>query len=283
MQHEENEGETAIEGEILPPAESSQEASQAEVAPPAPYVRDKSQDLAIAGDSSPGNLLMVAVQRGAKIEELQALMALKQEYEADEARKAYTKAMAMFKQDAPIIFKDKHVSFDTSSGTTSYNHATLGAVCLVIGEALGRFGLSHRWELDQSNGALIKCTCIITHEDGHSEQTEMSGPADSSGGKNAIQGVASTVTYLERYTLLSATGMSAMEDDSGRALDQDGVTPDYLTEEQCAEFQGLINKIPKFNLEFFFKTAKAESLETIKANQYKRLLKVLEVKANAGN
>ena len=48
-------------------------------------------------------------------------------------------------------------------------------------------------------------TCQITHELGHSESVEMTAPPDDSGGKNTIQSIASTKTYLERYTLLAAT------------------------------------------------------------------------------
>ena len=40
----------------------------------------------------------------------------------------------------------------------------------------------------------------------------MSGPLDESGQKNALQQAGSSVTYLQRYTLLAATGMSTSED-----------------------------------------------------------------------
>ena len=50
---------------------------------------------------------------------------------------------------------------------------------------------------------------------GHSESTVLEAAPDSSGKKNAIQQVASTVTYLQRYTLLAACGLATkdMEDD----------------------------------------------------------------------
>lgn len=44
----------------------------------------------------------------------------------------------------------------------------------------------------------------------------MRASPDNSGSKNAIQAVGSTVTYLQRYTLLAATGLAAAgQDDDG--------------------------------------------------------------------
>ena len=48
--------------------------------------------------------------------------------------------------------------------------------------------------------------------------TKMTAPSDTSGQKNSIQAIASTVTYLQRYTLLAATGITTMDmpDDDGK-------------------------------------------------------------------
>lgn len=243
-------------------------------APPAPYIEPKLPAVA----DGPDGLLAVAVARGAGVDELEKLLALKERYEAAEAKKAFTAAMAQFKSNAPTIFKDKRVSFETDKGTTSYSHATLGAVSLVIAESLGQYGLSHRWEIDQSDASRISCTCIITHELGHSEQTTLVAGADGSGGKNPIQAVASSVTYLERYTLLGATGIAAQDgDDDGEVGGQE-----FITEEQAAELRAIAETIAKFNPGFFFKSMKCESLETMPARRFKQAKKVLEAKANAG-
>jgi ERF superfamily len=57
-------------------------------------------------------------------------------------------------------------------------------------------------------------TCILTHQMGHSEETTLAGAPDNSGSKNSIQAIGSTVTYLERYTLLAATGLAAANGDN---------------------------------------------------------------------
>ena len=82
--------------------------------------------------------------------------------------------------------------------------------------------LSHRWNVHQ-DGSTITVTCYITHDMGHSVETSISAGADMSGGKNAIQAIASTITYLERYSLQAATGIAALEaDDDGQGAE--GIT-----------------------------------------------------------
>lgn len=162
---------------------------------------------------TPMSLIQQATAAGASIEQIQQLFDLKLRVEADEAKKAFNAAMARFKASPPRIRKNKDVVF----GQTKYSHATLDHVTDQITEALSRVGIAHKWAVEQSQGA-ITVSCILTHEKGHSEATTLSAGADSSGSKNAIQAIGSAVTYLQRYTLLAATGMAASNsDDDGQA------------------------------------------------------------------
>lgn len=161
----------------------------------------------------PMQLLSQAIAKGVDVDQLGKLMDLQERWDAKNAEKAFVVAMAEFKKDPPKIVKDIRVRFETQRGTTTeYMHAGLGQVASVIGKALSAVGISHRFETIQEN-SVIMVTCILTHSMGHSEKTQLSGPPDASGGKNGIQGIGSTVTYLQRYTLLSAVGLASDEDD----------------------------------------------------------------------
>ena len=181
---------------------------------------------------TPASLLAMAVQQGADLDKLQQLMDLQDRWDANQARKAYIEAMAGFKTNPPEIFKTKRVSY----GNTEYKHATIGDVTAAIIDGLSAHGLSHRWDIDQSGG--IKVTCVLTHRMGHSESTVMQAPADQSGGKNAIQAIASTVTYLQRYTLLAATGLATQDevDDDGGSGDTDEDIARRQAEQAASEF-----------------------------------------------
>ncbi|WP_166454786.1 ERF family protein [Duganella aquatilis] len=164
-------------------------------------------------------LVAHAAARGASMDELRTFIELQERLEANQARKAYVAAMAEFKRTPPQIMKDKAVGYYNKDGSfTGYRHSTLGAVCGAVVEALGTHGFSHRWDTEQPDSGMIAVTCAITHAMGHCETTRMVAPPDNSGKKNAIQQVASTITYLQRYTLLAACGLATNEqlDDDGR-------------------------------------------------------------------
>ena len=171
----------------------------------------------VPAEVTPAALLQMAVSQGADLDRLEKLMDLQERWEANQARKAYVAAMAAFKADPPHIVKNKQVAF----GNTRYTHATHDEVTVKIAEALARQDLSHAWKIDQAEGR-VTVTCTITHVLGHSESVTMHSGADVSGQKNAIQAIASAVTYLQRYTLLSVTGTSTsdIQDDDGRGTTQ---------------------------------------------------------------
>ncbi len=168
--------------------------------------------------ATPADIVLYAMQKGADIAQIEKFMDLQMKWEADQARKAYVADMAEFKKSPPEIIKDKQVAY---SGT-SYMHATLGNVTEAIVSALARCGFSHRWDTEQQGGNII-VTCILTHKLGHSERTSLSATKDDSGKKNTIQQMASTITYLQRYTLLAATGVATKDqgDDDGAGAELD--------------------------------------------------------------
>jgi hypothetical protein len=175
---------------------------------------------------NPGQLIALALEKGADPGTLEKLMDLQERWEAGNARKAYVLAMAGFKQEAPaVLIKGDKVDFTSSRGRTHYNYANLGSIVQEITTILGKFGLSASWETSQDEKDNIIVTCHITHSAGHRESVTLRGPADESGNKNRIQAVGSTVTYLQRYTLLAALGLATGEDDDGRQGAPNGKPP----------------------------------------------------------
>lgn len=198
------------------------------------------------GAVTPMELLQRAVDKGADVEQLARLMDLHERWEASQARKAFVTALNAFKEHPPTITKNKRASFphQDGKGKTEYDYVTLDVVAAVIGQALSEHGLSHRWEVEHLDGGMIRVTCILTHEQGHSERVSMQAGADQSGKKNNIQAVGSTVTYLERYTLLAVTGLAA------KGQDDDATNVDRISDEQRNEIEALADEIgadkPKF-------------------------------------
>lgn len=163
---------------------------------------------------TPMQMLQAAVERGDDIEKLRQLMDLRDRFEATEARKSYVDAMSAFKAEPAKILKTKKVDIP---GGAKFAHATLADVCDGVVANLSKHGLSHNFALTQMDNGWVEVTCVITHRGGHSERTTLRAPPDDSGKKNSIQQIASTVSYLERYTLVAALGLAAKDmDDDGR-------------------------------------------------------------------
>lgn len=187
------------------------------------------QPRALAVAPSPADLLALALKQGASLEQLERLMALHERFEANEARRAMTEAMAAFKTEPLTIFKRKQVGYKTKDGDfVGYMHAELSDITDVVGPAMAQHGLAYAWDIKQHDGRVF-VTCTVTHKRGHSSSVTMDAPPDSSGKKNTIQQIASATTYLQRYTLLAAIGMSTkgMDDDGNGGGDggDTGATP----------------------------------------------------------
>ncbi len=164
--------------------------------------------------ATPMRMLEIAVQNNADIDKLRQLMDLADRWEKNEARKAFVEAMTMFKSEPIHILKSKKVDIQ---GGAKFKHATLADVVDGVVSTLSKYGLSHTWITEQVERQ-IKVICVITHKQGHSERTELVAPPDDSGKKNGIQQVGSTITYLQRYTLMAACGLAAKD------MDDDGAT-----------------------------------------------------------
>lgn len=177
--------------------------------------------------ATPGDLLRIAVEQGADLDKLERLMALQERWQATEARKAYDAAFAAFKAEAVTIIKNRAVTAGPLNGK---KYAELFAVVNAVTPALSRHGLSSAWQITKDEKDWLEVTCTLRHAAGHFESVSMGGPPDAGGAKNAIQARASTVSYLQRYTLKAITGLSEQEDDNdgghGGGDQQGGEDPD---------------------------------------------------------
>ena len=163
---------------------------------------------------TPMSILELAISQGADIDKLTKLMELQERWEANEARKAFNVAFSNFKSEAVSIAKRTEVKTGPLLGTM---YANLFDVVNAVIPALSKHGLSHSWKLSKDEKDWMEVTCTIKHVLGHSEGVSMGANPDAGPGRNAIQARGSAKSYLERYTLLAATGMAASDTDNDGA------------------------------------------------------------------
>lgn len=192
------------------------------------------QDDVTVVDSAPVSAIERMLAGGVKPEDLEKFLGIQERYEKNEAKKAYTQAMADFKANPPTIIKDRKVGYESkrTGDHTCYSHASLGNVTKTINAGLGEYGLSAAWQTNQGDKGIITVTCTITHALGHSESTSLTASPDTTGNKNAIQAIGSTISYLQRYTILALTGLATEDmDDDGNAA---GEPPEEAIDEKDA-------------------------------------------------
>jgi len=168
--------------------------------------------------SSHDTFIVKAMEQG-DIETIERMVALKERWEAGEAKKAYHAAMSKFQKERPELIRTKAVKH---GGTIVYHFCPMSEMEKTIKEPLFNCGLSYQFQNVYKDGK-EGIRCVVTHVQGHSEYSELFANPEESGLMNTIQSMGSRNSYLERYTLKSILSLSsADEDDDGQSS---GETP----------------------------------------------------------
>jgi hypothetical protein len=201
---------------------------------------------------NPMQLVSMAVEQGADIDKLSKLMDLQERWESGQAKKAFDEAMNEFQSRMPVVPRRGKVDYTTGKGRTNYDYGRIEDAFALASPILKDVGLSFRFKQETVNG-LITVTCIISHRMGHCEENSMSAMPDQSGGKDPLKAMASTNSYLRRYTFTGGFGIIfAGEDDemlmqqntASAIVDVDKVIVD-LTKKQGKTDQQLFDWLSK--------------------------------------
>lgn len=167
-------------------------------------------------ENTPDNLLAMAIKGGMGIDVIEKFMNLHDRWQAGIAKRAFNEAFTKFQENAPDMTKNKTASFDhkQGGGKTEYHFQELGDIAKHIRKPLAEFGLSYSFKHTENEKGEISVVCIIKHVGGHEEVGEpLKSPPDTTGNKAGLQAKASTISYLKRYTLIGALGLSSVDPD----------------------------------------------------------------------
>lgn len=194
--------------------------------------------------ANPIDLVSQALSSGANLETMERLLALQERWEANQARKAFNEAVTSAKGEIGPIFKRQ-----TATGGARFQYESLDDVDRHIKPVLSKYGLSYRFRTE-STAEGISVYCVLCHVDGHSEENSLYSKHDKGAGRNDIQALGSAQTYLQRYTLKAALGLSASKDDDGT---KSGSTEDDQNDaENWIECMNQCNSVDE--LQAYFKT-----------------------------
>lgn len=206
---------------------------------------------------TPMEMLATVAANGGSPEVVEKFMALAERWEANQARKAFDAAVSAAKAEIEPVTKN-------ATGHNNKRYANFEAYARAVDPILSTHGLSYRFRTTQDDR--IHVTCVLSHKDGHSETNTLAGPPDKTGSKNDIQAIGSTLTYLQRYTLVQALGLAASDDDDGSAAQSGG----KVSAEQAAYLKKLIADLDR--MEPFQKFFKVEKVEDLPSSLYDRAI-----------
>lgn len=210
------------------------------------------------------------------VAKLEAVLAMKDRLDSQEARRAFDRAVAAAKASIPPIVKNRLVHFESERGgkVTTYRHEDLAEIARTVDPILAEQGLSYRFRTEQGEGGRVTVACVLSHRDGYYEETSLGASPDTSGSKNNFQAIGSAVTYLQRYTLKAALGLSASSDDDGHGATAE---PPALDGEKVAVLEALIKKAGADKAKFLG-VLKVDDLAALPAARYEDALGLLNRK-----
>jgi hypothetical protein len=214
------------------------------------------------------SMLALAIERGMSPEIIGQLITQQERIDANRARKAFVEARAAAKAKlaATPIVKNR-------VGNNKTRYADFSAYAAVVDPILAEFGLSYGFETEQADRIMV--TCVLSHADGHEARNSLAGLPDKTGSKNDIQAIGSTLTYLQRYTLTAALGLSASDDDDGKAGGSD-----LIGAEQIEALRAKIVDTGS-DLKRFLRYFKIERVDDLPAAQFDRAVAMLAQKERA--
>lgn len=218
-------------------------------------------------------LIQTALAAGHSPEHLRELLAVRRDWEADEARKAFNLAVSEFQRRCPIIEK--------ADKAHDKMYARLDRIWRDIRPLIGELGLSVTWQVAELREGLYHVEGQLRHQQGHGEALRYDVPLpELIRGQNAAQQMGSASTYAKRYAMCAALGIVTGDDDDGHKAGTQ-----YITADQSVEITDMIEAakgLATFNEKAFWGFAGATSAGEIAANRYAQVKQALTNKLKGG-
>jgi ERF superfamily len=215
------------------------------------------------------------------VDNLERLLGMYERIKAGEARAAYIAAMVKMKPLLPVIDRRGRITIHEKGKDKTPEHviqSTPYALWEDIDEKITPVLAAHGFSLTFRSGVAhdgkITVTGILGHEGGHSEETTITLPHDSSGSKNAVQAVGSSTSYGKRYTATMLLNIRTKgEDDDGTK----GGEPSTISEDQIQTIRDMIDR-GKADVEAFCKYMGVAALADIPRGDYEKAITALNLK-----
>ncbi|PDT47294.1 ERF family protein [Sinorhizobium fredii] len=212
-----------------------------------------------------------AMNPNVDIDKMERLLQMQERIMERQAKAAYDAAYADMQNDLPEIVERGGIK--DRNGNVQSKYALWEDINEAIKPVLAKHGFGISFRTGQHDGRIV-VTGVLSHRDGHREETTMELPTDTSGSKNAVQAVGSSTSYGKRYTAQALLNLTSRgEDDDGQAAGAK-----VITAEQRSELQEIIEKIGG-DVATFCQWAKVDSLAAVPSSFFDKAKQALVAKA----
>lgn len=214
------------------------------------------------------------------MDKFERLMSMRERVMAQEAHRAFLSALAVVQPKLPIIDRNGRIVIREKNSERviqSTAYAKWEDINEAITPVISAEGFTLGFDVGAATDGKLTVTGILGHSQGHERRTTVTLVHDSTGSKNAVQAVGSSISYGKRYAaglLLNFTTRG--EDDDGKAA----AAPSTVTEEQAASLQGMIDDTHS-DIALFCKFFKIDALVNLPVERYGEAVKRLEQKRGA--
>jgi hypothetical protein len=212
-----------------------------------------------------------AIDPAVDVEKMERLLLMQERIAARAAKAAFADALSRLQPKLPVIRERGGIK--DRSGNVQSRYALWEDIVGIITPLLAEEGFSLSFRTEGTDKG-VTVTGVLLHREGHSEQTSLPIPLDTSGSKNNVQGVGSSTSYGKRYTAAALLNLRTGDvDDDGRAAGG----PETVSEDQVANLEALLSEVGADKVKFL-RFLKVDSLADILAANYSAAVRAIEAK-----
>lgn len=215
-----------------------------------------------------------ALNPNVDIDKMERLLQMQERIMERNAKTAYAAALAQVQPALPVVDRKGVISVPAKDGKSG--HETPYAKWEDINDAIRPVLAAHGFALSFRIGKdadRVVVTGILSHREGHSEETTLSLPMDTTGSKNNVQAIGSSVSYGKRYTA------GALLNFTTRGEDNDGADfpGDWISEDQVDDLVALMDEV-KANRDKFLNYLRVDTLAHLPKRRFQEAVAALEAK-----
>lgn len=220
-------------------------------------------DIVKTGNDMMSMIERLAINPDVSPENIKAMLDIQERMMTKQAEIDFNSDMAKMQTEMPRVIKAR-------KGHNT-NFAAYEDIDKEVRPIMTKYGFSISFTANQVNN-MQHIEATLSHEKGHFKTASLTLPSETSGSKNAVQAIGSSLSYGKRYLICMLLNIVTIgEDDDAQSCDA------VLNVKQAKEIKDLLQKTG-VDVVKFLQWIGADNVEEIKASNYKKAVNQLNAK-----